>query len=397
MNNKNKNYIICGCLCFLLIIAIVFFISSLRDKPNPNIPDNVEETNPIDDIYLENIDKVTPSLYSTWKLRGDSIVRSISDFMSDYLTNDDVTKTYKHLIGTEFVSELTLSSASEKDIPIPNTKDKIFVFHTYDSEDVKSELETFLYLAAKAKETDLYDVYVVNTNPNTMQESLSEDVGYVYNKTTEEMSKFLQDLPDDFIVFVDDQNIIEFICSIKSAYTASGLASYIFETSVPAYKVLSEIEKYMEDPRAAALEYLGVSDKPTKTKVDSIFELNENNGYHFYTLDTVDFADLMNNKTLFIDEMYIDNDILTCKAVDANTNGITYVFQTQNPTTKLIDDGKYSYGGELTVGNTLVNIYGIDKEHINAFIFEKSNIYFGIEAENTVFTTTEVEAIVNNY
>ena len=105
----------------------------------------------------------------------------------------------------------------------------------------------------------------------------------------------------------------------------------------------------------------------------------------------------MNNKTLFIDEMYIDNDILTCKAVDANTKGITYVFQTQNPTTKLIDDGKYSYSGELTVGNTLVNIYGIDKEHINAFIFEKSNIYFGIEAENTVFTATEVEAIVNNY
>lgn len=397
MNNKNKNYIICGCLCFLLIIAIVFLAVSLKDKPNTNIPDDVEETNTIDDIYLENIDKVTPSLYSTWKLNGDSIVLSVSDFISDYITNDDVTKTYKHLIGTEFVSELTLSSASEKDISIPNTKDKVFIFHTYDSEDVKSELETFLYLAAKAKETDLYDVYVVNTNPNTMQESLSEDVGYVYNKTTEEMSKFLQDLPDDFVVFVDDQNIIEFICSLKSAYTISGLAPYIFGTSVPAYKILSEIEKYMDDPRAAALEYLGVSDKSTKTKVNSIFELNEDNGYHFYTLDTVDFTALMNNRTLFIDEMYIDNDILTCKAIDANTNAITYVLQTQSPSTRLIDDGKYSYNGELTVGNTIVNIYGTDKEHIKAFVFEKSNIYFGIEAKDTVFTATEVETIVNNY
>lgn len=396
-NNKTKNYIICGVIVLAIIAVLIagfFLLKEDNNTPNVNGPTNdfVNGDNTINDR------SITASEYIMVMLDANKADRQAAVMLEPWLRLDDVTKTYSYLIGEKFLSNYKIASTSEGVVEIPNNTKRIFLFNTYDDETVNGYIDNYLLLAARAKDAGLFDLYVVNTNIDTMEEFIKNDLGYVQNNPTEEIVEFFEILPDNFLLYVDENNVIQFISSAKNAYSASEISAYVFGTEIPCHELVIELRKYAMDFENAYKEFLAKQDSIKSVMVESIDVFNAERQYSFVPLDVMNLTDIFNGVSVVKTFVSFYDNILAYQGHNVdNENDIYHIHQTYNLDKQLIDSSNYEYFNIIDDASVEIKVYGNSKDEIFAIEFVNGNIKMGIISTVTAFNVEQVKTMVENF
>ena len=401
--NKTKNYIICGAIALVIVGVLIggfFLLKNNNNTPNINGPTNdfVNNGGNTEDPINSNDEILPPSEYVLTMLGANEKDRQIATMLEPWLRWDDVTKTYSHLIGDKFLSDYKIADTTDGIITVPNNTKRVFFFITYDDETVNSYIEDYLLLAARAKDVGAYDLYVINTNFDTMEGFIQKNLGYVQNSQTEEIIKFFETLPDNFLVYVGEDNVIEFISSARNAYSTSEIAAYVFGTDIPCREIMAELVKYSSDFESAYQEYLSKKESSNVSEIESISKLNMEHEYVFKPIDEINLSDWFNGIPFKQKFISLKNGVLEYSGYDENNpNNMYYIYQSSNLRADVVSISSYEYFNEIDIDSISVKLYGKSKEEIVGIEFIKDNMKVGLILVGTSFSIDDVEVFVRNF
>ena len=389
-NNKKKTYMIIGVVVLLIIVIIAAVAISSRNN----------DTTPDDGIYLEQEEEkpyvVSPYLYAAINLSGGKVVTDKAAFLANLYESDEIFNSYSYMAGKEFLSEFALTTTLGEKVTIPTNTDRIFVFTTGEAER-DSSIEAYLYLGALAGDVGVYDLYVINTNVETMGDFMDKYNAHLLNSPTPEEHEFLNPLPDEFIMFVNKNNIIECMSSLIGVHSLSMGGAYVFGSPYPSYDYIRLFEECTADPVAATEKYYQLSDDNyTDVKYyDSTIEINGIYGTNFYVLDS---GEVLNESVLSLDgQIACVEGMYTVTEFVTNKDRKFVIEQGIGYNSIVLDSTEFKYYDIFSTDDlTSVHAYGKSQEEITDFVFAKSNIKIHIHSSEP-WTTEEIKLIVDNF
>lgn len=384
VNNKNK-YIIGGVIAAVLIVAIILVAVFISKNESTITDENLEN-----DTY-----QVSANLYVSSILKGEGVLKK-AGYLYRIYNSDEVMNTYSNYIGREFLNSLTVSDIDGNNIEIvPGTK-RILIFTEGDKE-YYEDYKGYLYLGALAKDVGAYDLYVINTKKDTMGDFVDNFNGHLLNNPTPEVIEFLETYPSDFVLFINEENMIECITSLLDVNEISAGGGYVFSTYYNSHEYIRLFEEYEKDPIAATEEYFKNMENADSgvLEFENISEINNAYNLNFYEIDagTVLNEEILEivGKVTFTDNLYISSSF-------ENGEGRKFHIQqgiNNNSIVLLPEDFNY-YSSITTDDLTRILVYGENQENITNFTFSKTNIKVHIYSDKG-WTKEEVKLIVDNF
>ena len=385
VNNKKK-YIIGGAIAVVLILAIILVAVFVNKDDVPVVDEYLE-----DDTYY-----VSANLYVASILKGDNGIVEKAGYLYRVYGFDETMRTYSNYIGREFLNNMTVADVNGNDVEIKSGNKKILVF-TEGNKEYYDDFEGYLYLGALAKEVGAYDLYVINTNKDTMGDFVDNFNGHLLNKPTPEVVEYFETYPSDFILFIDENNIIECITGLMDVNEVSYGGAYVFSTYYPSYEYMRLFEEYEKDKAAATKKYFEniKNDGIEVLEFDNISTINGAYNLNFYLVDdgsvlNESFLSVV-GKVKFTDELYITSEF-------KNNEGKTLNIQqgiNNNSIILIPEDFKY-YSSVTTEDLTTIYLYGESQDYVTNFTFSKNNIKVHIYGDRG-WNKNEIELIVNNF
>lgn len=285
MDKNKKKYLLFGGIAIVLIIALIVGIAMTKKAP-----EQPQEDMPIADAYQDpwygdrddpNENYTVPlTTYVCAMTNCDKITLNKVNEVSNLYVMNGTFKAYVGKYGTSFLSDLSLGYGDGKQVTIPNGE-KMIIFSDLKEAGAQDNLAEYLYLADLAKDAGLYDVYFVATHADNFEAVLASG-GYVLSAPTKEVLEFLDVLPDNFVMYVDEKNTIQGITGILAADTSSYIAASIFWDELPVQDIVKWINQYYKDTEQATKDYLEFLDKyeldPAPKEYATMEEINKNSG-----------------------------------------------------------------------------------------------------------------------
>lgn len=387
IENNKKKYILIGAIAIVVIVSIILAIT-LGGKTSNTPTDEVNQEEVITEPY------VSPHLYAAIKLNNSPGVVEKAGYLYDLYQWDNITKEYKNHIGKEFLNKLTLKDIAGKTVDVTPGNKKILIFTKGDEENYY-DYEAYLYLGALAKDVDAYDLYLIDTDLETMADFSDNFNGHLLNNPTPEEMEFLEYYPDDFILFIDENNIIECISGLMDVNDVSRGGGYVFSTNHPAYEYIRLFEEYESDPDAAMEEYYLYSEESSVIKYNSVSEINADYFTHFFAIEGGSF---LNERILESsgELEFINGEIVSAKFSDTKDREF-FINQGDGFNSIILNPDDFNYYSTMkTNGNIEVFLYGNSQDDITEFLFCKNNVKVHI-GSNKGWTKEEIALIFENF
>lgn len=386
--NKNKNiFLWVGLAVVAIIVVAALLLSGGEKEPAPQMnPELMGEM----EFYDYEVD---PGIYAFWKEGGTGVDLARANHIDGIREGDELIKTYRNVIGKEFIESFQVSTTDGIKTEILPGTNKLLVFTTAEDDETKAKIADYLYLGALAKDEGIYEVYVIDTNPETMTDFMDTFNAYIWNNPRPAEIDFLETYPDDFVLYIDEGNLIQCITEMRSVRSISETAAYVFSGNVPMYKLIRNLEYYEENPDAATKEYFIAKNQGDSVKIEFIGVFNNEYGYNFIRVDN---DNVLNSPWATAKEHIYVSGILTSYFEDADSLR-TFIIKQGVGTGNFLGLDKYEYVNTKNIGDIYnAKFYGSSQEEIYEFVFYINNIKLLISS-NEPWTLAEAEAIIKNF
>lgn len=383
----NNIFLWIGVAVVAIVVIIAFlFVGNKEETPTQANPEVLED--------LEFFDyEVEPGIYAVWKENGNSIDLSRANYIDGVRFDDEIMQNFRNVIGKEFLESFKVSTTDGAKVEILPGTNKLLVFTTAEDDNLENLIAQYLYLGALAKDDGVYEVYVIDTNPNTMGDFMDRFNAYIWNNPRPEEIDFLETYPDDFILYIDDTNVIQCITEMRNPNIVSKTAAYVFSGTVPMYKLIRNLEYIESNPDEANKEYFTAEYSNDTEVIEFIGVFNDQNGYNFLRVDN---ENLLNDEFASAKEHTYISGILT-SYFDVPDSKRTYVIKQGLGSGQFLGLEGYEYVNTKNIGDIYdAKFYGNSQDEIFEFVFLVDNMKLLISS-NEPWTLAEAEAIVKNF